>query len=53
MRLVVEMRDRPGELGRLLAVIAQQGANVRMRSSTTARGATVRIGARARDLAGA
>jgi threonine dehydratase len=28
MRLVVEMRDRPGELGRLLAVIAEQGANV-------------------------
>ena len=28
MRLAVEMRDRPGELGRLLAVIAEQGANV-------------------------
>ncbi|HEY2523458.1 MAG TPA: threonine ammonia-lyase [Candidatus Binataceae bacterium] len=29
MRLTVEMRDRPGELQRLLAVITEQGANVR------------------------
>lgn len=29
MRLTVEMRDRPGELNRLLAVITEQGANVR------------------------
>ncbi|MGZ6228715.1 MAG: threonine ammonia-lyase [Candidatus Binataceae bacterium] len=28
MRLTVEMRDRPGELARLLAVITEQGANV-------------------------
>jgi threonine dehydratase len=28
MRLMVEMRDRPGELGRLLAVIGELGANV-------------------------
>ncbi len=28
MRLTVEMRDRPGELGRLLSVITEQGANV-------------------------
>jgi threonine dehydratase len=28
MRLMVEMRDRPGELGRLLSVITEQGANV-------------------------
>jgi threonine dehydratase len=28
MRLTVEMRDRPGELQRLLAVITEQGANV-------------------------
>ena len=28
MRLTVEMRDRPGELDRLLAVIAGEGANV-------------------------
>jgi len=29
MRLTVEMRDRPGELQRLLAAITEQGANVR------------------------
>jgi threonine dehydratase len=28
MRLTVEMRDRPGELGRLLSVITEQGTNV-------------------------
>jgi threonine dehydratase len=28
MRLMVEMRDRPGELGRLLAAIGELGANV-------------------------
>ena len=28
MRSTVEMRDRPGELGRLLSVITEQGANV-------------------------
>jgi threonine dehydratase len=43
MRLVVEMRDRPGELGRLLAVIAEQGANVHaIRHDRTRR--DVRIG---------
>ncbi|HVA67832.1 MAG TPA: threonine ammonia-lyase [Candidatus Binataceae bacterium] len=29
MRVAVEMRDRPGELGRLLATLAAAGANVR------------------------
>lgn len=29
MRVTVEMRDRPGELGRLLATLAAAGANVR------------------------
>ena len=29
MRFAVEMRDRPGELGRLLATLADAGANVR------------------------
>lgn len=28
VRMTVEMRDRPGELGRLLATVAEQGANV-------------------------
>jgi threonine dehydratase len=28
VRMTVEMRDRPGELGRLLAAVAEQGANV-------------------------
>lgn len=28
VRMTVEMRDRPGELGRLLSAIAEQGANV-------------------------
>jgi threonine dehydratase len=43
MRLTVEMRDRPGELERLLAVIAGQGANVHAIQHDRAR-RDVRIG---------
>jgi threonine dehydratase len=43
MRLTVEMRDRPGELERLLAVIAAQGANVHAIQHDRAR-RDVRIG---------
>ena len=43
MRLVVEMRDRPGELGRLLAVITEQAANVHAIQHDRAR-RDVRIG---------
>jgi threonine dehydratase len=43
MRLVVEMRDRPGELERLLAVIAGEGANVHAIQHDRAR-RDVRIG---------
>ncbi|HVB79108.1 MAG TPA: threonine ammonia-lyase [Candidatus Binataceae bacterium] len=43
MRLTVEMRDRPGELGRLLAVMAEQGANVHAIQHDRAR-RDVRIG---------
>jgi threonine dehydratase len=49
MRLTVEMRDRPGELARLLAVITEQGANVhaiqhdRMRRDVRIGGARVTL----------
>jgi threonine dehydratase len=43
MRLVVEMRDRPGELERLLAVVAGEGANVHAIQHDRAR-RDVRIG---------